>query len=134
MTDYERTTTRETTTSDPTVRTTHPGGPAVVVDPPAASTVRTTERAYAPAGPSGSTLVARLVTFLFGVLQVALILRILRKRGECRTCASQRSSCDAVCAQAAANRPSEQRIGHVLFSCHEANKPDAHLRPVSART
>ncbi|MGH2476973.1 MAG: YggT family protein [Candidatus Limnocylindrales bacterium] len=77
MTDYERTTTRQTTTTDPTVRTTQQTEPAVAVDPPAASTVRTTERAYAPAGPGGSTVIARLVTFLFGVLQVALILRII---------------------------------------------------------
>jgi uncharacterized protein YggT (Ycf19 family) len=65
MTDYERVTTRETTTTDPAV-------PA-----PSATAVRTTERAYAPAGPGGMTVIARLVTFLFGVLQVALILRIV---------------------------------------------------------
>ena len=41
------------------------------------SSVRTTERAYAPAGPGGATVIARLITFLFGILQVALILRIV---------------------------------------------------------
>jgi uncharacterized protein YggT (Ycf19 family) len=39
--------------------------------------VRTTERAYRPAGPSGSSVIARVVTFAFGVLQAALILRII---------------------------------------------------------
>lgn len=76
MTDYERTTTRESTTSEPTVRTTTTGEP-VVDDHAHGSTVRTTERAYAPAGPGGATVIARLVTFLFGILQVALILRIV---------------------------------------------------------
>ena len=74
MTDYERTTTRETTTVDPAV-------PPVAADPAAppaqAASVRTTERAYVTAGPSGVTTAARVVTFLFGVLQAALILRII---------------------------------------------------------
>jgi uncharacterized protein YggT (Ycf19 family) len=65
MTDYERVTTRETTTTEP------------YVTAPPATAVRTTERAYAPAGPGGMTVLARFVTFLFGVLQVALILRII---------------------------------------------------------
>jgi uncharacterized protein YggT (Ycf19 family) len=65
MTDYERTTTHQTATTDP------------VVTEPRSTAVRTTERSYTPAGPSGATLAARLVTFLFGVLQVALILRII---------------------------------------------------------
>ena len=69
MTDYERTTTRESTTVDPTVSTTTP--------PAQASSVRTTERAYVAPGPSGVTTASRLVTFLFGVLQAALILRII---------------------------------------------------------
>jgi uncharacterized protein YggT (Ycf19 family) len=73
MTDYERTTTRETSTTDP-VAPTYAGVPA---EPVAESRIRTTERAYAPAGPSGLTTLARLVTFIFGVLQVALILRII---------------------------------------------------------
>jgi uncharacterized protein YggT (Ycf19 family) len=64
MTDYERTTTRETTAVDPAV-------------PLEGTAVRTTERAYRPAGPSGSSVIARVVTFAFGVLQAALILRII---------------------------------------------------------
>jgi uncharacterized protein YggT (Ycf19 family) len=62
MTDYERTTTHQTST-DPVE--------------PRGSAVRTTERAYTAAGPSGATVIARFVYFLFGVLQVALILRII---------------------------------------------------------
>ena len=64
MTDYERTTTQQTTSRDPNA--TEP-----------ASSVRMTEHAYTPAGPGGATVLARFVTFLFGVLQVALILRII---------------------------------------------------------
>jgi uncharacterized protein YggT (Ycf19 family) len=63
MTDYERTTTH--TTTDPAVAE------------PRATAVRTTERAYSPPGPGGAAVAARFVTFLFGVLQVALILRII---------------------------------------------------------
>ncbi len=72
MTDYERTTTRETTAVDPAV----PDAPAA---PPAAtaSSVRTTERAYAPAGPSGPATTIRVVTFIFGILQALIILRII---------------------------------------------------------
>ena len=75
MTDYERTTTRESTTVDPAA----PGyvDPAAVPPTAQAASVRTTERAYVPAGPSGMTTLARLVTFVFGVLQAALILRII---------------------------------------------------------
>jgi len=69
MTDIERTTTRETVATDPVVSS----APAA----PAATAVRTTERAYVPAGPSGASMAARVVTFLFGILQVALILRII---------------------------------------------------------
>ena len=64
MTDYERTTTHQTTNTDP------------ATDTPS-SAVRTTERAYVPAGPGAATVLNRFVTFLFGVLQVALILRII---------------------------------------------------------
>ena len=72
MTDYERTTTRESTTVDPAAPVyTEPGAPA------AASSVRTTERAYVAPGPGGLTTAARVVTFLFGILQAALILRII---------------------------------------------------------
>jgi uncharacterized protein YggT (Ycf19 family) len=63
MSDYERTTTQQSTGVDP------------------ASTPRsatsTTERTYVPPGPGAATVVARFVMFLFGVLQVALILRII---------------------------------------------------------
>ncbi|HEV8696558.1 MAG TPA: YggT family protein [Candidatus Limnocylindrales bacterium] len=63
MSDYERTTTQQSTSVDP------------------ASTPRsatsTTERTYVPPGPGAPTVVARFVMFLFGVLQVALILRII---------------------------------------------------------
>ncbi len=69
MTDYEKTTTRETTAPDP--RTVDP---AVA---PASASVRTTERAYVPAGPGAATTLARFVTFIFGVLQALLILRIV---------------------------------------------------------
>jgi uncharacterized protein YggT (Ycf19 family) len=72
MTDYERTTTRESTTVDPTVVTTDPAAP-----PAQAASVRTTEQAYVAAGPGGVTTAARVVTFIFGVLQAALILRII---------------------------------------------------------
>ena len=65
MTDYERTTTHQTTDTDPTVTE------------PRSTAVRTTERAYVPAGPGAPAVIARFVMFLFGVLQVALILRII---------------------------------------------------------
>lgn len=73
MTDYERTTTRESTTVDPAAPSPDPAAPA----PAQAASVRTTERAYVPAGPSGLTTVARVVTFIFGLLQALLILRII---------------------------------------------------------
>lgn len=62
MTDYQRTTTRET------------------VDPYGASapaTVRTTETATGTTGPGGAVLAGRVVTFVFGILQALLILRII---------------------------------------------------------
>lgn len=67
MTDYERTTTHQSTTVDP-------AGPTAI-DPRRATT--TTERTYAPPGPGTATVLARFVMFLFGVLQVALILRVI---------------------------------------------------------
>ncbi len=73
MTDYERTTTRETSTANPAVQTTYTDP----VAPARGTSVRTTEREYQPAGPGGLSVVARVVTFLFGLLQVALILRII---------------------------------------------------------
>lgn len=79
MTDYERTTTRETSAVDPAPATTPPTNtdPPLTQAPTQASAVRTTERAHVPAGPSGLTTAARIVTFAFGVLQAALILRII---------------------------------------------------------
>jgi len=69
MTDHERTTTTETSTVDPN---------ATPAPPPAASrSVRRTDTAYVAPGPGGATLAARIVTFLFGILQVLLILRII---------------------------------------------------------
>ena len=64
MTDYERTTVQQTASNDPSVAE------------PRANTVRTTERART-AGPGGAAVVSRFVKFLFGVLQVALILRVI---------------------------------------------------------
>ncbi len=76
MTDYERTTTRETTVADPADPTVRHD--AVSSAPPAAErSVRTTERAYRPAGPSTVSTIARFVTFLFGVLQAVLVVRII---------------------------------------------------------
>jgi uncharacterized protein YggT (Ycf19 family) len=69
MTDYERSTTRETRTVDGV--DTYPA----IAAPE--TTVRTTERAYAPAGPDGPSVAARVVTFAFGILQALLILRIV---------------------------------------------------------
>ena len=69
MTDYQRTTTRETTTSDPRV-----ADPYVA---PASSSVRTTDTAYVAPGPGGVTYASRIITFLFGILQAFLILRII---------------------------------------------------------
>ena len=71
MTDYQRTTTRETTqpvATDPYVT------PAPA---PAATSVRTTETAHVAPGPGGTEYASRIVTFLFGILQVMLILRII---------------------------------------------------------
>ncbi len=72
MTDYERTTTRETTAVDPAYQ-----GAAEAGTPAAASTVRTTERAYAPAGPSSAATGIRIITFAFGILQALIVLRII---------------------------------------------------------
>lgn len=77
MTDHERTTTRETTNTDPTIHPATPAAPVATDYDARASSVRTTERAYRPAGPGGATILTRLVTFIFGVLQATLILRII---------------------------------------------------------
>jgi uncharacterized protein YggT (Ycf19 family) len=78
MTDYERQTTTETTRVD------DPAAPAVTSAPaptpapgPTVSTVQTTDTAYVSSGPGGATMAARVVTFLFGILQALLILRII---------------------------------------------------------
>ena len=76
MTDYERTTTRETTTTPP-VATTDPYIAPAAAPAPVATSVRTTDTAYVASGPGATTYAARVVTFLFGILQVALILRIV---------------------------------------------------------
>ena len=76
MTDYERTTTRETTTTPP-VATEPYVTPTAAAPAPVATSVRTTDTAYVASGPGPTTYAARVVTFLFGILQVALILRIV---------------------------------------------------------
>ncbi|MDF2734201.1 MAG: hypothetical protein K0S97_824 [Chloroflexota bacterium] len=73
MTDYERTTTRETTTVDPAA----PAAPGYAEPATQAASVRTTERTAVAPGPSGVTTASRVVTFLFGILQAALIIRII---------------------------------------------------------
>ncbi|MEP6637807.1 MAG: YggT family protein [Chloroflexota bacterium] len=80
MTDYERTTTRETTVEPQVDAYGQPvaaAPPAAAMPPVAATSVRTTDRTYVAAGPGGATTAARVVTFLFGILQVLLILRII---------------------------------------------------------
>jgi uncharacterized protein YggT (Ycf19 family) len=69
MTDYERTTMHQTTTD--------PAAPTAAVPEPRSTAVRTTERAYVPPGPGAAAVLSRFVKFLFGVLQVALILRVI---------------------------------------------------------
>ncbi len=71
MTDYERTTVRETTVVEPDIA--DPVAPA----PAVASSVRTTDAAYVPAGPEPLATAARVVKFAFGILQALLILRIV---------------------------------------------------------
>jgi uncharacterized protein YggT (Ycf19 family) len=74
MTDYERTTTQETVATpvaaDPYV------APAPAAPAPVATSFRTTDTYVAP-GPGPATYATRIVTFLFGILQVMLILRII---------------------------------------------------------
>lgn len=71
MTDYERTTTRETAAADPAAPEAAAGAPST------ASAVRTTERAYKPAGPGGTVTAIRIITFAFGILQALIVLRII---------------------------------------------------------
>jgi uncharacterized protein YggT (Ycf19 family) len=69
MTDYERTTVRESTTE--------PAEPVVVADPSApGARVRTTETSVRH-GPSGGEVIRRFVMLLFGILQGLLILRVI---------------------------------------------------------
>ena len=81
MTDYERTTTRETTTTPPvgTEPYVAPAAsePVAPAPAPVATSVRTTETAHVAPGPGGATMAARVVTFAFGILQALLILRII---------------------------------------------------------
>ena len=72
MTDYQRTTTRETQVGDPRVDAYGTATPA-----PAVTSIRTTDSASVPAGPGGATMASRIVTFAFGILQVLLILRVV---------------------------------------------------------
>ena len=60
MTDYERTTVRETTT-DP--------DPVVTRDPYPADRIRTTETSYR-SGPTGGEVIRRFVMLLFGILLI----------------------------------------------------------------
>ncbi len=70
MSDYQRTTT-ETETTEPTPAN------AYEAPVPAARTVRTTDSAVVASGPGGTAFATRIVTFLFGILQALLILRII---------------------------------------------------------
>ena len=70
MTDYDRTTTRETVTEVPAAADPY-------VAPAAATSVRTTETAHVAPGPGGAAMATRIVTFAFGILQALLILRII---------------------------------------------------------
>jgi uncharacterized protein YggT (Ycf19 family) len=78
MTDYERTTTRETQVVDPGVPAEPvPDQGAYTAPPPVVTSTRTTESAYKPAGPSAAATASRIVVFAFGILQALLILRII---------------------------------------------------------
>ena len=69
MTDDERTTVRETTTEGTPVAT-----PAAY--PTTSASVRSTETTVR-SGPSGGEVIRRFVMLLFGILQAALILRLI---------------------------------------------------------
>jgi uncharacterized protein YggT (Ycf19 family) len=69
MLDYQRTTTtRETNMATPTT------DPAATAP---AATVSRSDTTYKASGPGGATLASRIVMFVFGILQVLLILRII---------------------------------------------------------
>jgi uncharacterized protein YggT (Ycf19 family) len=70
MTNYERTTTRETHVPEVSRSVTSTSDDPV-------STVRTTDRSYTPGGPEGLSVVGRFVAFIFGLLQAMIILRLV---------------------------------------------------------
>lgn len=72
MTDERQTTTETKTVEGQVDPYATPAPPATA----ASTTVRRTDTARA-SGPGGATLAARIVTFLFGILQALLILRII---------------------------------------------------------
>jgi uncharacterized protein YggT (Ycf19 family) len=70
MTNYERVSVRETRVTDRS-RADPMQGEAV------SSTIRTTDAAVVPARPEPAAVAARIIGFLFGILQALLILRIV---------------------------------------------------------
>jgi uncharacterized protein YggT (Ycf19 family) len=72
MTDERQTTTETKTVEGQVDPYANPAPPAA-----ASTSVRRTETASSAPGPGGATLAARIVTFLFGILQALLILRIV---------------------------------------------------------
>lgn len=75
MTDYERQTVRETTVVDET--STDPPVDPYARDSSVRSTVRNTEATSVPGRPEPVATAARVVYFIFGILQALLILRIV---------------------------------------------------------
>ena len=75
MTEYQRTTTRQTEVAG---TSTQPYQAPADAPAPAVNSVRTTEiDLQVPPDPSGATTASRIVTFAFGILQALLILRII---------------------------------------------------------
>jgi len=70
MANYERATVRET-------RVTDRNRTASMPDEAVSSTVRTSDAAFVPASPEPAAVAARVIGFLFGILQALLILRIV---------------------------------------------------------
>lgn len=66
MTQYERTTVRETSVTD-----------QPYVAPATSSTVRTTDATVVESGPGPAAVAGRVIGFFFGILQAVLILRIV---------------------------------------------------------
>jgi len=79
MTEYQKTTTRETEVGGTSTQPYQAPAPVAPEPAPVASSssVRTTESSYTPPGPGGATMASRIVTFAFGILQALLILRII---------------------------------------------------------